>query len=266
MRVGDLSDKVAIVTGASQGIGKGISIAFGEAGASVVCAARNVEKLAETRAGVEAAGGKAVIAECDVRKLEDVNACVDRAIEEFGQIDIVTNNAQTIQYVFLTDASDQTMVDTLESGPLASYRFMQAAYPHLKGRGGGVIVNVGSPAQHLPVTARYACYNAAKFGIQGLTRAASDEWSQDGIYSFMLYPMAETAMVLGMKAREPERYANIVKDFPKGRMGDPLEDIGRPLVRLVTNAKHFSGKTIRINSLGVGEITETIADEPFTLP
>ncbi|HEY6869382.1 MAG TPA: SDR family oxidoreductase [Novosphingobium sp.] len=263
--MGELTGKVAIITGASQGIGEGMAIAFGEAGASVVCAARNMEKLRNTCAAVEAAGGKAIAVSCDVRERNDIEACIAKAVEVFGGIDIMVNNAQTIQYVFMRDATDQTMVDTLHSGPLASYRFMQAAYPHMIARGGGVVVNVGSPAQHLPVTARYACYNAAKCAIEGLTRAASDEWKGVGIYTFMIYPQAETAMVMGMKAREPERYAAIVADFPKGRMGDPLEDIGRPMVNLIGMAEKLSGKTIRINSLGVGEITEVIGDVPFDL-
>jgi NAD(P)-dependent dehydrogenase (short-subunit alcohol dehydrogenase family) len=264
--MGEMSGKVAIVTGASQGLGRGMAIAFGEAGASVVCAARNVEKLRETCAAVEKAGGKAVAVACDVRKLEDVENCVAKAVEMFGSIDVVVNNAQTIQYVYLDDASDQTMLDTLHSGPLASYRFMQCARPHLKARGGGVIVNVGSPAQNLPVTARYACYNAAKAGIEALTRAASDEWKSDNIYTFMISPTAETAMTLAMKAREPERYAREVAAFPKGRYGDPLEDIGRPLVRLITHAERFTGKSISINSKGVGEIIKAVEDVPFALP
>jgi NAD(P)-dependent dehydrogenase (short-subunit alcohol dehydrogenase family) len=264
--MGDLSGKVAIVTGASQGIGKGIAIAFAEAGAAVTCAARNVEKLQETCAEIEAVGGRAIAVACDVRELADIQACVAKTVEAFGGVDVLVNNAQTIKYVFINDADDQTMQDTLHSGPLASYRFMRAAYPHMKARGGGVVVNVGSSAQHLPVTARYACYNAAKAGIEGLTRAASDEWKGEGIYTFMIHPAAETAMVLGMKAREPERYAAAVAHYPKGRMGDPLEDIGRPLVRLVVHAERFTGKTIRMNSNGVGDIVETIEDQPFEAP
>jgi NAD(P)-dependent dehydrogenase (short-subunit alcohol dehydrogenase family) len=266
MSMGDLSGKVAIVTGSSQGIGKGIAVAFAEAGADVVCAARNVEKLKETCVDVAAAGGRALAVGCDVRRLHDIESCVAKAIETFGGVDVLVNNAQTIQYVFINDAGDQTMQDTLHSGPLASYRFMKLVYPSMKARGGGVVVNVGSSAQHLPVTARYACYNAAKAAIEGLTRAASDEWRGEGIYTFMLHPAAETAMVMGMKAREPARYAELVKHYPKGRMGDPLEDIGRPLVRLVRHADRYSGKTIRMNSLGVGEIVETIADVPLELP
>jgi NAD(P)-dependent dehydrogenase (short-subunit alcohol dehydrogenase family) len=264
--MGRLSGRVAIVTGASQGIGRGVAIAFAEAGAAVACAARNVEKLQETCAGIEKIGGRAIAIGCDVRKLEDIEACVARTVEAFGGVDVLVNNAQTIKYVFINDADDQTMQDTLHSGPLASYRFMRAAYPHMKARGGGVVVNVGSSAQHLPVTARYACYNAAKAGIEGLTRAASDEWKGEGIYTFMIHPAAETAMVLGMKAREPERYAAAVASYAKGRMGDTLEDIGRPLVGLVVHAGRFTGKTIRMNSNGVGDVVETIQDIPFEAP
>ena len=253
--MGDLSGQVAIVTGASQGIGRGIAIAFGEAGASVVCTARNVAKLNETCTMVEEAGGKAIAVGCDVRRLADIENCVAEAVKAFGGLNILINNAQTVHNVFMVDATPQSMTDMLDSGPLASYRFMQAAYPHFRAGGGGVVVNVGSPAQHLPVTARYVHYNAAKCSIQGITRAASDEWREFGIYTFMIYPHAETDLVWAMKAREPKRYADtIAAEFPKGRMGDPLEDIGRPMVRLVVNAEKLTGRTIGINSNGVAEI------------
>jgi NAD(P)-dependent dehydrogenase (short-subunit alcohol dehydrogenase family) len=264
--MGDLTGRIAIVTGASRGIGQGIAIAFAEAGASVVCAARTVDKLEETCAAIAAFGGKSTAVRCDVRERADIEDCVARAVEIYGGVDIMVNNAQTIKYVFLDDSADEDMADVLYSGPFASYRFMRAVYPHMKARHGGVIVNVSSGTMYLPDASRYALYNAAKCGIAGLTRAASDEWKHEGIYSFTLLPEAETAMILGMKAREPERYARIVARFPKGRMGDPLEDLGRPLVRLVANAERFTGRLVRMNSNGVTEKIEEVTDVPIELP
>jgi NAD(P)-dependent dehydrogenase (short-subunit alcohol dehydrogenase family) len=264
--MGDLSGRVAIVTGASRGIGQGVAIAFAEAGAAIVAAARTVDKLEETCARITAKGGKAIAVACDVMNPADIQTVVDRAVEAFGAVDIVINNAQTIEYLYLNDSSDKTMTDALQSGPFATFRFMRAAYPHLKARGGGVIVNVGSSAMHLANTSRYGPYNAAKAGIEALTRTASDEWGVDGIKTFMINPSAESVMTMNWKNREPEKYAAAIKNMPGGRLGDPLEDIGRPLVRLVANADRYSGKTLHMNAAGVGETIETITDKPFPLP
>ena len=262
--MGDLSGKVAIVTGASRGIGRGASIAFAEAGASVLVAARSVDKLAQLVAEIEATGGTAHAVACDVRSREDIERCVATAIERFGRLDILYNNAQTVEYLFLNDSSDETMMDIVMSGPIATYRFMKAAYPHLK-QTGGVIINTGSTSRYLPVTSRYGPYNTAKAGIEGLTRTAADEWKADGIRVFMVNPAAESTMTMNWKAREPEKYAAAVSNLPKGRMGHPVEDIGRPLVKLILDADAYSGKTLGIDSGGVRETIETITFKHIAL-
>jgi NAD(P)-dependent dehydrogenase (short-subunit alcohol dehydrogenase family) len=139
---------------------------------------------------------------------------------------------------------------------------MRLAHPFLAVRG-GVIVNVGSSATHLPNTSRYGPYNAAKRGIEALTRAAADEWASDGISVFMINPSAESAMTMNWKAREPEKYAAAVASMPGGRLGEPELDIGRPLVGLVCAAPQLSGKTIHMNAAGVGETVETITEAPI---
>jgi meso-butanediol dehydrogenase / (S,S)-butanediol dehydrogenase / diacetyl reductase len=263
--MGVLAGRVAIVTGASQGIGRGIALAFADAGASIVAAARSVEKLAETCADVEARGGKAIPIACDVQDPAQIEACVARAVEAFGGIDIVVNNAQNIRYLVMLDSSDQDMADAWESGPLATFRFMRLAYPYLKERQ-GVIVNVGSSSTHLPNTSRYGTYNAAKRAIEALTRTAADEWGSDGVRAFMIHPTAESAMTMNWKAREPEKYAAAVAAMPGGRLGDPELDIGRPLVWLVQHASQFSGKTIHLSAGGVAETVATITQEPIPVP
>jgi NAD(P)-dependent dehydrogenase (short-subunit alcohol dehydrogenase family) len=263
--VGDLSGRVAIVTGASQGIGRGIALAFADAGASVVAAARSVEKLAATCADVKARGGTAIPVACDVQRIGDIEACVARAVDAFGGIDIVVNNAQNIRYLFMLDSNDADMIDAWESGPFATFRFMRLAHPYLKERG-GVVVNVGSSATHLPNTSRYGPYNAAKRAIEALTRTAADEWASDGIRVFMINPSAESTMTMNWKAREPEKYAAATAAMPGGRLGDPELDIGRPLVPLVRDADRYSGKTIHMNAAGVGETVETITHVPIVEP
>lgn len=260
----DLKGKVAIVTGASRGIGRGAAIAFAEAGASVIVAARSTDKLAELVAGIEATGGKAHAVACDVRRKEDIEACIAAAIDTYGRLDVLYNNAQTIEYLYLADCSDETMLDVIMSGPVATYRFMQAAYPHLK-KTGGVVVNTGSSSRYLPSTARYGPYNSAKAGIEALTRTAADEWKDEGVRVFMLNPEAESTMTLNWKAREPEKYAAAVANKPKGRMGHPVEDIGRPLVQLICDADTWNGKTLGISSGGIKNTIETITFEPVAL-
>jgi NAD(P)-dependent dehydrogenase (short-subunit alcohol dehydrogenase family) len=256
---------VAIVTGASRGIGRGAAIAFAEAGADVVIAARSINALEKTAEAVEAAGGRALAVPCDVGQAEDIERCVAAAVETFGGVDIVVNNAQSIDYRLLLDSTDQVMRDALDSGPFAAFRFMRAAHLFLKARR-GVIINVGSSAIHLPNSTRYGVYTAAKAAMEALARTAATEWADDGIRAFTLHPTAESVMTQSWKSRDPEGYAALVSKMPRGHLGDPLDDIGRPLVRLVLHADRFNGKTIVLTAMGAAETVETIEDRPFTLP
>ena len=261
----DLSGRVALITGASRGIGRGSAIAFAEAGADVVVAARSMDALEETTEAVRAAGGRALPVPCDVGRAEDIERCVAAAVETFGGVDILVNNAQAIDYRLLLDSTDEIMRDALDTGPFAAFRFMRAAHSYLKIRN-GVIVNVGSSAIHLPNTTRYGVYTAAKAAMEALSRNAATEWAGDGIRAFTLHPTAESVMTKSWKARDPEGYAALASKMPNGHLGDPLEDIGRPLVRLVLHADRFNGKTIVLTATGAAETVEVIEDRPFSMP
>ncbi len=258
----DLSGRVAIVTGASQGIGRGIAIALGEQGVSVVATARNLANLEDTCAFIAANGGQAVPVACDVQDPAQIEACVDKALSAFEAIDIVINNAQTISYKMILDSTLEDMANAWQSGPLAAFHFMKLSHPYLKKRG-GVVVNVGSSATHLPDTSRYAIYNGVKTALEELARSAHYEWVNDGISAFTIHPAAESAMTLNWKARDPEGYARATAAMPGGRLGDPLDDIGRPLVPLIADARRFSGRTIHMDAAGVHETVETISEEPL---
>ena len=261
----DLAGRVAIVTGASQGIGRGIALAFADAGASIVAAARSVQKLDETCAEVAARGGNAIPVECNVQDAGDVEACIARTVEEFGGIDLVVNNAQNIRYLFMMDSSDEDIADAWESGPLATFRFMRLAYPYLKERE-GVVVNVGSNSTLLPNTSRYGPYNAAKRAIEALTRTAADEWRSDGISVFLIHPTAESAMTMNWKARDqrstPLRSRRCLADASATLSSTS----GVRSSKLVRRASEFSGKTIHMSAGGVAETVETITQESIVLP
>jgi NAD(P)-dependent dehydrogenase (short-subunit alcohol dehydrogenase family) len=259
-----LEGRVVIVTGASQGIGRGIAIALAEQGASVVAAARNTEKLAETCGVVTSAGGSAVAVGCDVQDSARLEDLVERAVDAYGTVDVLVNNAQNISYKMILDSTLQDMADAWQSGPAAAFQLMRLAHPYLKRRG-GVVVNVGSSSTHLENTGRYAVYNGVKTALEELARSAHHEWRADGISAFTIHPAAESAMTLNWKAREPDKYAAAVAAMPGGRLGDPLEDIGRPLASLIADADRYSGRTLHMDAAGVRETVETITEGPFIL-
>ncbi len=259
-----LRDRVAIVTGASQGIGRGVALAFANHGASIVAAARNANMIEDTCRAIEQRGGQALPVPCDVQRLSDIEHCVAQAVDGFGGIDILVNNAQNIRTLRILDTEDRGMVDALESGPLAVFRFMRAAHPYLKARG-GVVVNVGSSSTHLPTTMRYGPYNGAKYAIEGLTYAAADEWGEDGIRVFQLHPAAESAMTERWKSLEPEKYAAAMSALPAGRLGDAELDVGRPLAWVVANADAFTRRTVNLSASGAYLRAETFFQEPISV-
>src|SRR4051812_20461037 len=140
--MGQLDNKVAVVTGGTQGIGRGIATCFAKAGAHVVLCSRSDKGVAETLAAIEAAGATAVYVQADVGIKEQAQGVVRAAVERFGRIDVLVNNAQgTTPWVPLEEKSDSNFIDTMHSGFYSTLWTMQEAFPHMKAQGGGRIVN-----------------------------------------------------------------------------------------------------------------------------
>ncbi|UJC80551.1 SDR family oxidoreductase [Rhodococcus erythropolis] len=246
--MGKLEGKVALITGAGQGIGQGIALALAKEGAVIAVAGRTESKL-HTTCGLLAdigARGEAVV--CDVSKKDDIAAAVDRTVELFGGIDILVNNANDCKPGPLLSVLDEDFERSFATGPLATLRMMQASYPHMNSRGGGVIINMVTSAAVRWDASNYGAYGSIKEGMRSLTRAAACEWGKDNIRVLNVAPHAKTPALQWWMEKNPEEAAAFVAGIPLGRVGDPETDIGRAVVFLVSeDAGYLTGATIPLD-------------------
>lgn len=242
---GRLSGKVAIVTGAGQGVGRGIALAFAREGADVVVADFNEETGTAVVKEIEALGGRAQFVACDVRSRESIDAAVAASIAAFGGIDVLVNNAQRANPapVPLVEHTDELVDLCFATGYRASLHFMQACYPHLKERGGRVI-NLGSSAG-LEGMAGQAAYGANKEAIRALSKTAAREWGPEGINVNILCPFARSPGVERFLELAPDMEKRLLAGQPLGRIGDCEKDIGPVAVFLASDdSRYITGHTV----------------------
>lgn len=244
----DLSGKVALVTGAGQGVGLGIALALSAAGARVVLAGRTLGKVEKAAVDLAARGGTALAVACNVRDPADLAAAVSRAAEAFGGLDILVNNAQEVPLGTLDEVSDEAFLAGFESGPLASFRLMKLARPHMAARGGGTIINLASSAGLRWDMSGYGAYGAVKQAIRALTRAGAAEWGREGIRVLTIAPHAESPGLKWWVENNPEEAKAFFRTIPLGRIGRLEEDIGRAVVALCgTEMGYLTGATIPLD-------------------
>jgi NAD(P)-dependent dehydrogenase (short-subunit alcohol dehydrogenase family) len=240
---GRLAGRSAIVTGAGTGIGRGIAIAMAKDGANVAIVGRTLATLKETSAAVEEAGGRAICVQGSVADRDTAPRAVAKAVEAFGQLDVVVNNAHTFTSNLPLDETPETDLRLhMESGFFGTFYFMQAAFPQMRERGGSII-NFGSIAGVLG-WANLSPYAAAKEAIRGLSRSASREWGKYKIRVNVIVPASHSP-----KADEylsiPEVMNATLAMIPLGYIGDPEVDIGRVAVFLASDdARYVTGQTI----------------------
>lgn len=234
-----LDGKVAVVTGARRGIGKAEAMALAGAGAKVVACDMAEDDLPSLRAEIEAAGGQCLALKCDVREKLEIQAVVDQAVETFGAVDILVNNAQGgMDPVPWEDLSDDIVATSLNSGPVATLRFMQACLPHMKKRGWGRIINTASGAARGGV-ANLGHYAMAKGAIASLTYAAATDLSRFGITVNVIYPAVVTDAMKDWMAISDENRRTVENAFPVGFVGDAVKDLGPVIVFLASDASGY---------------------------
>ncbi len=240
---GRLAGRVALVTGAGQGIGAGIAAALAKEGAAVALAGRTVAKV-EAKAGALRELGLCVLAiQADVTDRADVDRMVAETVAEFGRLDALVNNAQDSTSKRLIDITDDDVELAWRTGPLASLHCMQAALPHLR-ESRGCVVNLGSSTA-ITGDATFGSYAMAKEAIRALTRVAATEWGPDGIRVNTICPAALSESASEWAEQHPEAFAKVLKNIPLRRMGDPETDIGRAVVALVSDdLGYLTGSTL----------------------
>jgi NAD(P)-dependent dehydrogenase (short-subunit alcohol dehydrogenase family) len=243
-----LQGQVAIVTGAGQGVGRGIALALASEGVDIAVLGRTAEKLETTCALVRARGAKAEPFVVDVTDLAAVPGVVTQVVDTFGGVDILVNNAYTGAYGPLLDLTDEAFQRGFVSGPFAALAFMRACHPHMRARGGGHVVNLVTSAMVRWDPSTYGAYAAAKQALRSLTRTAAAEWAADGIRANNIAPHALSPGLKWWTETNPEEAAEFVASIPMRRIGDPEADIGRAVVALVgSDLQYLTGATLPLD-------------------
>jgi NAD(P)-dependent dehydrogenase (short-subunit alcohol dehydrogenase family) len=214
----------------------------------VVLAGRTLAKVEQAAAQVVARGGQASAIACNVKDAADLAAVVDHAVAMFGGLDILVNNAQEVPLGKLDEVSDEAFLAGFESGPLATFRLMKLARPHMVARGGGTMINLASSAGIRWDMTGYGAYGAVKQAIRSLTRAGAAEWGREGIRVLTIAPHAESPGLKWWVENNPEEAKAFFRTIPLGHIGKLEEDIGRAVVALCgSELSYLTGATIPLD-------------------
>ena len=247
-RADRLAGKVAVVTGGGQGVGRGISLGLAESGAAVLLVGRSMKKLERVAEEIRAAGGTAECLAVDIVEEGSPELIISTAVERLGGVDILVNNANMAMPLPLSDYPDDDFRKAFEGGPRVSLSLMKLARPVMAERGGGTVINLVTSAAVRWDAANYGIYAAVKEAVRALTRAAAYEWAADGIRALNIAPHAHSPGLDWWMENNPAEAAKFVAGIPAGRVGDPLEDIGRPVAWLCSaEASYLSGATIPLD-------------------
>jgi NAD(P)-dependent dehydrogenase (short-subunit alcohol dehydrogenase family) len=237
-------NKVAIVTGAAQGIGAAYAKALADRGASVVIADVNETGGADTAAKIVAEGGRAIFVKCDVSSADSATAMADNVVEEFGGIDLLVNNAAIygeMQFDLLISVDWDYYRKFMSVNMDGALVVTRAVYPHMVKRGGGAIVNQSSTAAYL----YSGFYGLAKVGINGLTQQLAHELGGMKIRVNAIAPGPTDTEATRIQAGDAAK--ELVKGLAIKRMGQPEDMVGACLFLLSDEAAWITGQILAVD-------------------
>jgi NAD(P)-dependent dehydrogenase (short-subunit alcohol dehydrogenase family) len=239
-----LDDKVAVVTGASSGLGVAFAKALADAGADVVLTGRRTDRLDETRALVEERGKRALVVTADVARPEDAQVVVDAAMREFGHVDVLVNNAGKGTAVPATRETPEQFREVIDINLNGSYWMAQACGRVMQP--GSAIVNVSSVAALSSGGLPQAAYSSSKAGLIGLTRDLAVQWT--GRKGIRVNALAPGFFPSEMTDQFPDGYIESWFDhIPSGRAGDP-DELAAAVVFLASPAAgYITGTTLVVD-------------------
>ncbi|MEU1526547.1 SDR family oxidoreductase [Nocardia rhamnosiphila] len=241
-----LAGKTVLVTGAGQGIGRGTALALAKEGAQVVLCGRTKSKCDAVVDEFESFGGVGLSLACDVANRADVDRTVAAAVEHFGALDGLVNNAAGSVHRLLADTTDEDVDLCWNTGAMGTLYMMQAALPHLRESGGGSIVNFGSSTAVMG-NAMFGAYAMAKEAIRGLSRVAAREWGRYGIRVNVVVPVAMSPASEDFSRTQPDRFEAMQNSLALRRVGDCESDIGRAVVALISDdLGYLTGDTLML--------------------
>ena len=241
-----LEGRVALVTGASRGIGRAIAVALGAAGAAVACAARSRDQVDAAAAEITAAGGRARALRLDVTSPEQIVAGVEEVAAALGPVDVLVNNAGVTMEKKTTEVTDEDWDAVLATNLTSMFRCARAVAPGMMRLERGKIINIGSMYGIIGVP-RYAAYCASKAAVDGLTRSLAAEWARHGIQVNCLAPGYMNTDISRAALADEKTRALFLSKIPARRIGEP-EEVGALAVYLASPASDFmTGQTVYLD-------------------